>query len=71
MSNAANSLLTTPLWLSPALNPYIGYQNASRIAKLALMSKQSVSDIVIEEGLMTAEQIKQVLDPSLMLHPTS
>jgi aspartate ammonia-lyase len=53
-----------------ALNPYIGYENSSRIAKMALTTGRSVSDIVIEEKLMTEEALEAVLQPAALITPT-
>jgi len=45
-----------------AVTPYIGYENASRIAKLALVSGRAVLDIVREEGLLSEEKLLEVTD---------
>lgn len=49
-----------------ALNPYIGYENATRIAQKALETDQSVMEIVQEEGLLTQAQLKEILSPLKM-----
>lgn len=51
-----------------ALNPYIGYENATRIAKRALAENRSVVDLVTEEKLLDAEKLKELLAPEKMLH---
>ena len=50
-----------------AINPYIGYENASRIAKHALATNQNVIDLVRAESLMTDEQLDEVLKPENMV----
>src|SRR5690606_17934794 len=35
-----------------ALNPYIGYENATRVARNALASGRSVAELVVELGLL-------------------
>ncbi|ABC28679.1 aspartate ammonia-lyase [Hahella chejuensis KCTC 2396] len=50
-----------------ALNPFIGYQNATRIAKKALHTGRGVVELVLEEGLLTAAQLDDLLQPSKML----
>ena len=55
--------------LVTALNPYIGYANASVIAREALTSGQSIYDLVLEKKLLTREQLDQILDPSALTHP--
>ena len=49
-----------------ALNPIIGYKAATKVAKQALAEGRSVYDIVIEQGLMTQEELDQALDPTRM-----
>ena len=45
-----------------ALNPHIGYDNGARIAKEAVATGRSVRDLVLEAGLMTAEELDDALD---------
>lgn len=52
-----------------ALNPYIGYKNATKIAKEALANNESVYDLVLKHQLMSKEQLEEVLDPKNMLRP--
>ncbi len=52
--------------LVTALNPYIGYKAASRIAKKALETKRPIRDLVLEAGLMTEEELDKVLVPEKM-----
>ncbi|AFZ30309.1 Fumarate hydratase class II [Gloeocapsa sp. PCC 7428] len=50
------------LALVTALNPYIGYLNAAAVAKESLETGKSLRQIVLERGLMTAEDLAKVLD---------
>ena len=50
-----------------ALNPIIGYKSSSKVAKEAHATGRSVYDIVIEQGLMTKEELDEALDPKHML----
>lgn len=52
-----------------ALNPYIGYENSSSIAREALKTGRSVYDLVVERNLLTKEEIDRILSPEAMLHP--
>ncbi len=45
-----------------ALNPHIGYDNGARIAKEAVASGRSVRELVLEAGLMSAEELDVALD---------
>lgn len=52
-----------------ALNPYIGYANATEVAQSALLSGRGVSELVLERGLLTAEQLKEILQPDVLTRP--
>jgi fumarate hydratase class II len=45
-----------------ALNPHIGYDNGARIVKEAAATGRSVRELVLESGLMTAEELDAALD---------
>jgi aspartate ammonia-lyase len=50
------------LALVTALNPHIGYLNAAAVAKESLETGKSLRQIVLERGLMSSEQLAEVLD---------
>lgn len=50
------------LALVTALNPHIGYLNAAAIAKESLETGKSLRQIVLDKGLMSAEDLAKVLD---------
>ncbi len=50
-----------------ALNPYIGYAEASRVAKQALKARCSIRDVVLAEKLMTEEQLAQAFSTETLL----
>lgn len=52
-----------------ALNPYIGYVNATEIAQMALISGRGVSELVLEKGLLSAEQLAEILKPDVLTTP--
>jgi aspartate ammonia-lyase len=52
-----------------ALVPHIGYENATRIAKKALETNQSVMDLVLEENLLNQSQLEDILSPQKMTRP--
>lgn len=52
-----------------ALNPYIGYKRSTAIAKKALKSGRSVWDIVLEDGILTEEELAEILKPEHLLKP--
>ena len=52
-----------------ALNPYIGYRNATEIAQEALRTGRSVADLVLEKKLLTKEQLSEILRPEKLTQP--
>ena len=52
-----------------ALNPYIGYANATEVAAEAHASGRGVAEIVLERGLMSAGQLAEVLRPEVLTRP--
>jgi aspartate ammonia-lyase len=52
-----------------ALNPYIGYANATEIAQEALATGKSVYDLVLAKKLLTAEQLEVILHPEVLTRP--
>ncbi|MBB6448880.1 aspartate ammonia-lyase [Geomicrobium halophilum] len=52
-----------------AINPHVGYEVASRIAKEALNTGNSVKDICIERGILSEEELEEILKPQEMTKP--
>lgn len=55
--------------LVTALNPVIGYEASSDIAKTALRDNRSVYDLVLERKLLSKEKLDDVLKPENMTKP--
>jgi aspartate ammonia-lyase len=55
--------------LVTALNPLLGYERSSEIAREALESGRSVYEIVLEKGYLSREQLDQALLPENMTRP--
>jgi aspartate ammonia-lyase len=54
-------MVTRSIGIITALNPYIGYANATEVAQAAHASGGSVYDIVLERGLLTRERLDAIL----------
>ncbi|MDB2224834.1 class II fumarate hydratase [Halorubrum ezzemoulense] len=54
--------------LATALNPAIGYDKASKVAKTALKEGKSVREAAVEAGYLTEEEADEVLAPEAMTH---
>ncbi len=59
--NLHNSLL-----LVTCLNPYIGYENAAKTAKLAFAEDISLKEACVKLGFLTSERFDEVFDPEAM-----
>lgn len=55
--------------LVTALNPYIGYENATAIAREALATGRSVAELVLERGLLSADALTLLLTPERLTRP--
>jgi fumarate hydratase class II len=61
--------LNDSLMLVTALNEYVGYDNAAKIAKNAHKKGTSLKESAIELGLLTGEQFDEYVNPEEMTHP--
>lgn len=52
-----------------AINPHVGYETAAQIAKEAITTGRPVREIVLEKGVLTAEELDQILHPFEMTKP--
>ena len=52
-----------------ALNPYIGYAEGARIAKLALETGRPVPELVVEHNLLSAAKVHDLLRPEAFMSP--
>ncbi len=59
--------LDRSLMLVTALNPYIGYENAAKVAKKAYAENVSLKEACISLGFLTAERFDEVFHPEKMI----
>lgn len=64
-------LVHNSIGIVTALLPHIGYKNCTTAAARALQEKRPVADIVVEEGFLDAEKVKEYLQPENMCGPTA
>ena len=55
--------------LVTALNPYIGYEKSTEIAKEAMQSGRAVYEIVLEKGYLSQAELDDILSPENMTRP--
>jgi aspartate ammonia-lyase len=61
--------VTNSIGIITALNPYIGYAASARIAKMALGTGRAIPDLVVEEGLLSREEVSLLLTPEALVQP--
>lgn len=52
-----------------AINPHVGYETASVIAKEAITTGRPIREIVLERGILTEEELDIILNPQEMTKP--
>ncbi len=61
--------VTQSVGIVTALNPVIGYKAASAVAREAILTGRPVRELVIEKGLLTAEELDELLKPHALTEP--
>jgi aspartate ammonia-lyase len=64
------ALVQGSIGLVTALAPTLGYEASSRVAQRALKENRPVADLVLEEGLLTEEQLNKLLELEAMIQPS-
>jgi fumarate hydratase class II len=67
--DAINAKLQNSLMLVTALNPYIGYENAAKIAKTAHQNGTTLKEEAIALDLMSADDFDKYVKPEDMIAP--
>ncbi|WP_429886464.1 class II fumarate hydratase [Geoalkalibacter halelectricus] len=62
-------LVEQSLAMVTALAPQLGYDQAAAIAKQAWEQGRTVREVVLEGGLLSAEELERILDPRPMTEP--
>ncbi len=52
-----------------AINPHVGYENASEVAKESLKTGRTVRELTVEKGLLTDKELDIILDVYNMTNP--
>lgn len=65
--NKIEDYLENSLMLVTALNPYIGYEKAAKVAKLAYKDNLTIREAIKKLGLLSEDEIDEILDPSKMI----
>ena len=62
-------LVYNSIGLVTALNPYIGYETSTSLAKEALETGKGIYELVLERNLMSREELDNLLKPENMVKP--
>jgi len=62
-------LLDNSLMLVTAIAPYIGYDNAAKIAKTALKNNTTLKHEALKSGLINEKEYNKLVDPKKMIGP--
>ncbi|HCO22069.1 Fumarate hydratase class II [Gimesia maris] len=66
---ACNAAVENSLSMVTSLNPHIGYEKASALAKEAFKSGKTIRELCTEQEILPAETLKEALDPMSMTEP--
>ena len=67
--NRCRYLVENSVGVITAICPHVGYQKAAEIAKKAIATGESVRALILKEGLLTEEELNQIMDPVRMTEP--
>lgn len=62
-------LVENSVGIITAICPHVGYQKAADIAKRAMQTGEAVRDLILQEKLLTEEELNKILDPVQMTEP--
>ena len=62
-------LVENSVGIITAICPHVGYQAAADIAKKALKTGEPVRELILKEGLLTEDNLNQILNPVNMTEP--
>lgn len=51
------------------LNPFIGHHNGDKVGKICAQTGKNVREVVLELGLLSAEQLDDILSPANLINP--
>ena len=62
-------LVENSIGLVTALNPVLGYETSTSLAKEALEKNKGVYELVLERKLLSKEELDKILSPENMINP--
>lgn len=55
--------------LVTAINPYVGYEKATEVARIAVETNRPIREICLENGILTEEELDRILDLENLTSP--
>ena len=68
-AEACEAAVEKSLSMVTSLNPHIGYEKASQLAKEAFKSGKTIRELCLEQGILPEETLAAALDPFSMTEP--
>lgn len=65
----ARDVVERSISLVTAINPYVGYEKASEVARIAVGTNRPIREICIENGILTEEEADTILDLNNLTSP--
>ena len=66
---ACEAAVEQSLSMVTSLNPYIGYEKASKLAKQAFAEGKTIRELCVDEEILPEDDLKEALDPMRMTEP--
>ena len=66
-----NHYMERSVGIVTALNPVLGYEKTTELAKEALETNKGILELIREKKLLTEAQIKELMDPANMTNPNA
>ncbi|MCB0284096.1 MAG: aspartate ammonia-lyase [Calditrichae bacterium] len=63
------NLVLNSIGIITALNPYLGYETSTRLAKEALQKNMGVYELVLQNNLLSKKELDKILAPENMIKP--
>lgn len=67
--DVCGSFVEQSLSMCTSLNPYIGYEKASKLAKEAFKTGKTIRELCIEQNILPEDTLREALDPMRMTEP--
>ena len=70
-SDRCRAMVDTSVGIITPLVPYVGYEEATKLAQEAMTSNKTIQELIADKGILSEEQIKKILSPQNMTEPAT